>query len=185
MPRMKSAGKKVATKAARANKNAAAEPASAKKTRRRRARGVRKIILGLLAKGPMTRAEIVKAGKISGAALYLHLKALRDEGVVAVDSVSHKLMLGSAAAEAADEGVEEAVAGDTEQAETLPALPVHVPRALHEALDAVLFRLSPIEHASEKILILEQLSRTTPKPVAEILRSLMEDVARLSALKAG
>jgi hypothetical protein len=62
-------------------------------------------------------------------------------------------------------------------------MPANLPRALHQALDAVLYRLSPIERVSEKLLVLEQLSRTTPQPVAEVLQLLIDDVRRFAALK--
>jgi hypothetical protein len=58
-----------------------------------------------------------------------------------------------------------------------------IPQELHEALSAVTFRLSPVARLQEKLVVLDQLARNMPAPVAEVLRSVIDDVARLTSLK--
>lgn len=158
-------------------------PAAKKRRGRRKAQGsVRPTILKLLQGGPLTRTEIMERGKFSQAALYLHLKGLRDEGMIEPDEDNRRLRLTGPI-----DGIEEVaiteVVEQPRQTKSSALMPANLPRALHQALDAVLYRLSPIERVSEKLLVLEQLSRTTPQPVAEVLQLLIDDVRRFAALK--
>ncbi|GEM_PF-2003588 len=153
---------------------------------RRRVGGVRKRILKLLASGPKTRAELLKRGKFSDAALYLNLKSLRDEQLIAEDTATRKLRLASATKPLEGVVVEKAAASKPYKAgRAKTSLPVHVPRELHAALNMVLIRLSPIKRSREKLTVLQQLARTTPAPVSEILSSLIDDVVRLSTVTRG
>jgi DNA-binding transcriptional ArsR family regulator len=145
---------------------------------------VRPRILELLGAGPLTRGELLKRGGFSQASLYLHLKALRKDGIVVPDADNRKLKLAAGAPSIEEVAVAEVIETPRAARPTQPSsalVPAGTARALHEALDAVLSRLSPIDRPAEKLLVLEQLARTTPDPVSEVLQLLIDDVRRLSA----
>ncbi len=169
-------------------KKAPGKPATARKApaNRQPQGSVRPRILELLAAGPITRGELLKRGKFSQASLYLHLKALRKAGTVIPNADNRKLMLaknkGAIEEVSVSEVVESPRASKASASTSSALVPATTARALHEALDSVLSRLSPIARPTEKLLVLEQLASTTPGPVSEVLQLLIDDVRRLSAL---
>jgi hypothetical protein len=182
MPRKANAKAKAAV-----SSKAAKKEAPQKKVVRRRVGGVRKRIMKLLAEGPKTRAELLKHGKFSDAALYLNLKSLRKENLIEEDASNRTLRLasGTTAAPLDGEVVQNGTAYKPQKMgrpkASSASLPIHVPRALQAALSTVTSRLSPIDRPSEKLAVLQELVRTTPAPIAKILDSLADDVKRLSA----
>jgi hypothetical protein len=179
MPRKANAKAKAAV-----SSKAAKKEAPQKKVVRRRVGGVRKRIMKLLAEGPKTRAELLKHGKFSDAALYLNLKSLRKENLIEEDASNRTLRLAAGAAPLDGEVVQNGAAYKPQKVgrpKVLASLPIHVPRALQAALSTVTSRLSPIDRPSEKLAVLQELVRTTPAPIAKILDSLADDVKRLSA----
>jgi DNA-binding transcriptional ArsR family regulator len=172
-----------------------------KAARKKRQTGVRGRVLEILAAGPRSSAELVTEGGFSTASLYLNLKSLKDDGLVESERDGRVVMIrlsGKAAsgkpAPAAKpvavkpiEGVvvsapvEEVIDEPAAEAPKRNAVVLaYVPRDLHEALDGVTRRLSPIEGTQEKLMVLDRLARSLPTPVASVLRSIMDDVARLS-----
>lgn len=167
---------------------AAAKATATPGTRRKRQSGVRGRILKILAAGPVSGPELLKQGKFSPAALYLNLKAMRADGLVDSQRNGRTVMLsltgsGSAAEQAPIEGevVSEQPRPKAKAGSAL--VPALIPQDLHEALNVVAIRLSPVARVQEKLVVLDQLARSMPDPVAEVLRSVIDDVARLTTLK--
>ena len=154
-------------------------------TRRKRQSGVRGRILELLAAGSLAAQDLVDQGGFSPASLYLNLKALKAEGSVdthrdgrvvryqlsgrlddnAVAATSGKpVKAGRGRPSGTSRGVEPALAGTAE---------------LKAALGVLLTRLSPLEDADEKIMVLSQLAGSMPVPVARVLRAVVDDLGRL------
>ena len=176
-------------KTSKASKTKAADAKGPKKVRTRLT-GVRGRVLGLLADGPMTSSELVSKGGFSAASLYLNLKALKKDGMVKTlrsgRSVSIALTGATDATPAADaaSAAPAALPGKRrgrkpKSATTLVA--AYVPRDLHEALEGLTRRLSPIERADEKLRTLDLLARSLPAPVASVLKDIMSDLGRLSS----
>jgi hypothetical protein len=148
------------------------------KPRRPRSNTVRQRILTLLGHGPASRNELIKRGGFSQASLFLNLKALRAEHLIAEDKATRQLRL-----------VADAAAADTSADK--PSAMINVPQTmavavgspeLHLALEVVTVRLAPIDQAAEKVHVLQALSRGAPEPVAEILQLLAQDVSRYAAI---
>lgn len=191
MKTIKAAEKKATSKSAKAGK-------AGKSARRKRQTGVRGLVLDILAAGPRSSAQLVAEGGFSTASLYLNLKSLKDEGLIETERDGRVVMIRlsgkapkvarSAPAAASSERIPvTAVEGEVMDATEEAGVPkrnavvlAYVPRDLHEALDGVTRRLSPIEGTQEKLMVLDRLAQTLPGPVADILRSLMADVTRLS-----
>jgi DNA-binding transcriptional ArsR family regulator len=142
-----------------------------------RVEGVREIMLSLLEKGPLSRGEIVKLGNSRKARFYINLKMLRDEGLIKSDKASKRLYLAGTALPTTVAAAKKAIVGAKAPPQARPTA------ALRDALSSVLFHLTPIVRGREKLMVLEQLAQTTPPPIAEILKLLVADVVRLSALK--
>lgn len=179
---------KASRSAAKKTKSSAAAPV--KKPRRKRQSGVRGRILKILAAGPITGPELLKRGKFSPAALYLNLKAMRAEGLVESQRHGRSVTIGlaqGAAAAAESAPIEGEVVAEQPRAKSggSALVPAMIPQDLHEALNAVAFRLSPVARVQEKLVVLDQLARSMPAPVAEVLRSVIDDVAKLTTLKSG
>lgn len=190
---------KAADKKATNNKKTKAAKAG-KAARRKRQTGVRGLVLDILAAGPRSSAQLVTEGGFSTASLYLNLKSLKDEGLIETERDGRVVMISlsgkarkNVSAVPAPAPVSKArpvvtpVEGEVIEAAETAAVPkrnavvlAYVPRDLHEALDGVTRRLSPIEGTQEKLMVLDRLARTLPGPVADVLRSLMDDVTRLS-----
>lgn len=152
---------------------------------RKRTTGVRARVLALLAQGAMTSSELVAKGGFSAASLYLNLKALKKEGLIrtARQGRSVSISLASGGRASAGEAIEgEVLPPPKPGAKATAALvSAYVPRDLHEALEGLARRLSPVERPQEKLMVLEQLARTMPTPVAAVLQEIMTDLVRLSA----
>lgn len=162
--------------------------AAAKAPRRKRQTGVRRRILKILGAGAVTGPELLKKGRFSPAALYLNLKALRDEGLIDSQRTGRSVVLRLKHGSKAEEEPIEGVVVSDHQPKAKPRassalVPALIPQELHEALSAVTFRLSPVQRVEEKLVVLEQLARNMPAAVSDVLRSVMEDVAKLSTLK--
>ncbi|MBL6750549.1 MAG: hypothetical protein ISP90_08505 [Nevskia sp.] len=132
----------------------------------------------------------MKRGKFSPAALYLNLKAMRAEGLVESQRHGRSVTIGlaqGAAAAAESAPIEGEVVAEQPRAKSggSALVPAMIPQDLHEALNAVAFRLSPVARVQEKLVVLDQLARSMPAPVAEVLRSVIDDVAKLTTLKSG
>ncbi|GAC1620971.1 MAG: hypothetical protein NVS9B10_03290 [Nevskia sp.] len=178
MKTSKTAGSKIKAAAAKAP---AGKP---KKKLRTRLTGVRGRVLGLLADGPLTSSELVSKGGFSAASLYLNLKALKKDGMVKTirNGRSVSISLTGAPEPAAAEGAAMPTPKAAAKTKAKSALvKAYVPRDLHEALEGLTRRLSPIERADEKLRTLEQLARSLPSPVASVLKDIMGDLARLSS----
>jgi len=156
----------------------AAQSTSPRKTP---SKGVRDILLALLADGPKTRAQLLKRGGCSPASMHNHLKELRANGIIVADERNRILSMKAQAAAPLPQ--EELVGEVVEHSSTAGTLVSAVDSHLFKALDALSFRLAPVERAREKLLVLDQLARATPEPVSEILRLVFEDISRLSASK--
>ena len=170
--------------------------------RRKRQSDVRGRILKFLESGPMGGPELLKKGKFSSTALYLNLKALKDEGLIdsrrSGKSVTISLTgathaSAAAADEPADTTIEAevmhehvaeaaAVNADAHAAASSSLVAPMVSKELHDALNAIAFRFSPVDRAQEKLVVLDQLARTMPAPVSAVLRQVIDDVVRLSSL---
>lgn len=171
-----------------------------KAARKKRQTGVRGRVLEILAAGPRSSAELVTEGGFSTASLYLNLKSLKDDGLVESERDGRVVMIrlsgkaasskpAPAAKPVAAKPIEGVVVSApvevidepaTEAPKRNAVVLAYVPRDLHEALDGVTRRLSPIEGTQEKLMVLDRLARSLPTPVASVLRSIMDDVARLS-----
>ena len=171
-----------------ATKNAA-EKKPVVKTRKKRTRqtGVRGRVLSLLASGAMSSSELVAKGGFSAASLYLNLKVLKKEGMVSTRRNGRTVLISLKHGATVDAPIEgEVLSAPKSSRKTSSALvSAYVPRDLHEALEGLARRLSPVDRAQEKLLVLDQLARTMPASVASVLRELMNDVVRLSTDHAG
>lgn len=160
--------------AAKSEPVSAAEGASPR-LRRRRQSNVGDLILKLLAASPLTGQELLKQGKFSAAALYIHAKALRKSRQIAARRDGRQVVFSlvstgrrSATAEAAPEKTAEGVHLSAVSSE------------LQAALDAVTFRLTAAAQLQDKIMVLDQLARNMPPPVSDLLRSTIDDLAKLT-----
>lgn len=160
----------------------ASAAAAATPKRRKRQRGVRARILKILAHGPITNAALRKEGGFTASALYLHIKALREAGLLSSHRDGRYVTL-SLRNGGHGEPLEGEVVADTPRpanSKSSALMPAFVSKELREALNAVAHRLSPVEGAQEKLLVLDQLARTMPAAVSEVLRGVMHDLVKLS-----
>ena len=185
--------KKTKTTTAKAPRGKGAAKAAKSASGRKRQTGVRGLILDLLAAGPKTGSELVAQGGFSVASLYLNLKSLKDDGLIESERVGREVSIrlagGAAPVEASDEGVSAPIEGEIINREEVVVQKTTAVSAayrggdLRSALDQLSARLSPVEGAREKLMVLDQLTRTMPQPIADVLRSLMDDVVRLSTVE--
>ena len=144
--------------------------------RRKRQGGVRGRIIEMLDSGALLAQELLDQGGFSPASLYLNLKALKADGLVDTSregrSVRYLLTGASAAPVTRSPGKRGRKPGA--KAAAAPA------DDLQSALGVLMTRLAPIDKADEKLLVLSQLARSLPGPVAGILESVIEDLSRLS-----
>lgn len=165
-------------------KTAATPAGQPKRKLRKRTTGVRSKVLDLLATGPMTSSDLVAKGGFSAASLYLNLKSLKKDGLIktARNGRSVSISLSPAARAAAEAPIEGEVLPPPKPTAkpTVALVSAYVPRDLHEALEGLARRLSPVDRLEEKLMVLEQLSRTMPAPVAAVLQETMADLVRLS-----
>lgn len=165
---------------------AAKSPAKARPPARKRQTGVRGLVLKLLQGGAMTSSELVSKGGFSAASLYLNLKALKKDGLIVTTRNGRSVMIGLAGTHGeAIEGVVLPVAAKSAAKSGSAVVAAYVPRELHEALEGLQRRLAPVERSEEKLLVLEQLARTMPAPVAAVLQDIMADLLRFTADRTG
>jgi len=162
--------------------------AAPKKTRKRQS-NVRGLILGLLESGPLSSPSLVAQGGFSPASLYLNIKAMKKEGLISAKRNGREVffsLTGKSAGSTEAVSIPErkkAAAKTTKvkPAVTPSAIVAYVPAELHEALNGLTLRLTPVEHVEEKMLVLDQLSASLPPAIGSILSSIREDLARLVA----
>jgi DNA-binding transcriptional ArsR family regulator len=151
---------------------AAEDVGSGRKKKRKRLSGVRGRVLELLASGPMSSAQLVSAGGFSAASLYLNLKSLKKDGLVDTRrdgrSVVISLVAGGGAASPAAPARR---VSRTARASGPATVPAYVPRDLAQALESLSHRLSPVARLDDKLLVLQQLSRSLQQPVAGLLQA--------------
>lgn len=174
--------RKTATKSNRVARQSAPKagaPITAKRTRAR-AGEVPARILEALASGPKSRPQLQTAAGCSTASLYLHLKALRTRGQIVI--AGRRTPVALAKASAATTGSKERALPVLKPKPTtaMIAAPVYVAGPLHDALEAVALRFEAPERIGEKLHTLEQLARTMPTAVAEVLTAIHTDLLRLS-----
>ncbi|MDB5988231.1 MAG: transcriptional regulator [Nevskia sp.] len=176
-----------AARTAATKKTKAAPVAPKKATRRKRQTGVRARILAILAAGPITNSELQRKGRFTPSAQYLHLKALRQQGVLDSKRNGRSVTLrlkGKAHSRSVEEPIDAVVVQETPRRATSSALvPARMSPELHEALNAVAFRLRPVERVEEKLLVLDQLARSMPPTVSGVLHAVMADLVKLSTLQ--
>lgn len=151
--------------------------------RRKRQSGVRGRIVEMLGTGPMLAQDILERGGFSPASLYLNLKALKAENVVDTTregrSVRYTLTgaAGEGAPAVASEGKSRKKPGRKAGSKKAAA-----PAAgdLKGALGVLMARLAPIDKVDEKLMVLNQLAGSLPGPVSGILKSVIDDLSRLS-----
>jgi len=150
--------------------------------RRKRQSGVRGRILELLATGSLAAQDLVDQGGFSPASLYLNLKALKAAGSVDTlrdGRVVRYQLTGALGSEAAAAKPAKAARGRPNRTSSDIAPALTATAELKAALGVLLTRLSPIEDADEKIMVLSQLAGSMPAPVARVLRAVVDDLDRL------
>ena len=177
MPRKKATKSKRTTRQTVAK---AVELVIAKRTRTRTGE-VPARILEALASGPKSRSQLQAAAGCSPASLYLHLKALNARGQIVV--VGRRAPIALAKPSAATTGPKEPalpVLKSKPVTAAMVAAPVYVAGPLHDALEAVAQRFEAPERIGEKLHTLEQLAKTLPTAVADVLTAIHADLLRLS-----
>ncbi|WP_273454663.1 ArsR/SmtB family transcription factor [Nevskia ramosa] len=142
----------------------------------------------MLGTGPMLAQDILERGGFSPASLYLNLKALKSEGVVDTtrEGRSVRYTLTGAAAAASEGSVVVASEGKIRKKPGRKAGSKNknaaAPAAgdLKGALGVLMARLAPIDKVDEKLMVLNQLAGSLPGPVSSILKSVIDDLSRLS-----
>jgi len=139
-------------------------------------------ILAALATGPKTSAQLLKSGGFSVASLYLNLKQLKAEHRVIGGGRGGAIRLAEAVASAAPAATARPALPVLKPAPTGPVVMLsdYVSGPLHDALESVSARFAAPDRIGEKLHTLEQLARSLPAPVAEVLLSIREDLLRLS-----
>ena len=176
MPRTK------ATKSKRATRQSAPKavaPVTAKRTHAR-AGEVPARILEALASGPKSRPQLQAAAGCSIASLYLHLKALHAHGQIAIAGRRAPIALAKPSATTTGPKERALPVLKPKPATAMIAAPVYVAGPLHDALEAVAHRFEAPERIGEKLHTLEQLAKTLPTAVAEVLTAIHADLLRLS-----
>ncbi|WP_293373057.1 helix-turn-helix domain-containing protein [Nevskia sp.] len=156
--------------------------------RRKRQSGVRGRILDLLSSGPMLAQDILDKGGFSPASLYLNLKALKSDGSVDTTREGRAVryaLTGTPGTEGEPVAAAKPAKGKRGRKPkgTVKAVGGKIASAsgdLKDALGVLMARLSPIENASEKMMVLSQLAGSLPAPVAKILNSVIDDLGRLA-----
>lgn len=174
---------KTKTRSKKAGKVMTSETSS---PRRKRQSGVRGRIVEMLGTGPMLAQDILERGGFSPASLYLNLKALKSEGVVDTTREGRSVRYTLTGAAASEDSVVVASevkirkkpgrkAGSKNKNIAAPAA-----GDLKGALGVLMARLAPIDKVDEKLMVLNQLAGSLPGPVSSILKSVIDDLSRLS-----
>lgn len=138
-------------------------------------------ILSSLATGPKTRAQLIKAGQLSAPVFYLNLKQLKETNQITVEGRKGLIRLVGTAATVTPEVQSKSLPVlRPETSSRVAVIPQYVSGDLHDALEAVNARFVAMDRVGEKLHTLEQLSRTLPGPVAEVLKLIHGDLLRLS-----
>ncbi len=138
----------------------------------------------MLGTSPMLAQDILERGGFSPASLYLNLKALKSEGVVDTTREGRSVRYTLTGAAASEGSV--AVASEGKIRKKPGRKPggkkVAAPAAgdLKGALGVLMARLAPIDKVDEKLMVLNQLAGSLPGPVSSILKSVIDDLSRLS-----
>ncbi len=157
--------------------------------RRKRQSGVRGRIIDMLSSGPMLAQDILDKGGFSPASLYLNLKALKSDGSVDTTREGRAVRYaltgtpgteGETAAVAAKPAKGKRGRKPKGTVKVAASKPSSASGDLKDALGVLMARLSPIENASEKMMVLSQLAGSLPSPVAKILNSVIDDLGRLA-----
>lgn len=152
--------------------------------RRKRQSGVRGRIVEMLGTGPMLAQDILERGGFSPASLYLNLKALKSEGVVDTTREGRSVRYTLNGAAASEASVVVAPEGKIRKKPSRKpgSKKVVAPVAgdLKGALGVLMARLAPIDKVDEKLMVLNQLAGSLPGPVSSILKSVIDDLSRLS-----
>ena len=175
---------KAARPAAKKTKTVAAAPKKA--ARRKRQTGVRERILEILAAGPINNSELQRKGRFTPSALYLHLRALRQQGLLDSKRSGRTVTLrlkNKSHSRAAEEPIDAVVVHEAPRSNSSALVPARMSPELHEALGAVAFRLRPVERVEEKLLVLDRLANSMPPSVAGVLHAVMEDLVKLTTLQ--
>ncbi len=153
--------------------------------RRKRQSGVRGRIVEMLGTGPLLAQDILERGGFSPASLYLNLKALKAEGVVDTTREGRSVrytLTGDSASEASPAAVASEPKTRKKAGRKAGSKNVAKPAVgdLKGALGVLMARLAPIDKVDEKLMVLEQLAGSLPGPVSGILKSVIDDLSRLS-----
>lgn len=156
---------------------------------RKRVGNVRGLILGLLESGPRSSAALVAEGGFSPAAVFLNIRALKQEGLVAATRQGREVLFsltGAAPQPAAAAPVKPAKKAPIRAVPIRPAATkavvlAYVPSELHAALNGLTRQLAPVEALADKLRVLDTLGRTLPAPIAAVLGSIAEDLQRIAA----
>lgn len=145
--------------------------------RRRRQSKVADLILNLLAGSPLSGQELLKQGKFSPGALYLNVRALRKAGRIEGRRDGRRVVFSLV-----DGGGRPAAAANavTQGASASAASSARLTPELQQALDAVTLRLSATGRLQEKLNVLGHLARNMQSPASALLRSTLDDLARLT-----
>ncbi len=190
MPR-KTTRSKPAMSQSIATKRKSSKPMAAtvavKKKNARRSRGfkgaAKASILASLASGPKTRQQLIEAGAMTVSSFYLNLKQLQDEKQIVVGGRGGLVQLIKTVGDessAAKPQKASLPALRARPASSMTVIPQFVSGPLHDALEAVNARFVAVERIGEKLHTLEQLSRTLPSPVAEVLMAVHSDLMKMS-----
>jgi DNA-binding transcriptional ArsR family regulator len=165
---------------AKKTSKAAESVAAGRGKKRKRLSGVRGRVLELLGSGPMSSAELVAAGGFSAASLYLNLKSLKKDGLVDTRRDGRRVII-TLVAGASAPAAPAARTSRTARTSAPAAVPAYVPRDLAQALESLSHRLSPIARLDDKLLVLQQLSRSLQHPVAGLLQDIVTDLKRIGS----
>lgn len=149
---------------------------TAAKTQRKYQKGVRELILKLLASGPASKSELVKRGKFSRASLQIHLNTLEADGFLHREGNRPIIFSLAPGKVAGNEPAprKAAHAGDDDFHGGAVVLPTVRPD-LHETLDVLDRRLAANTRMQDKLIALERLATIMPAPIADLLREIRDD----------
>lgn len=148
---------------------------AAVKPKRRYSTNVRERVLELLGKSALTREQLVAKGRFSPASLNIHLRALRREGRLATRG-KHPIVFSLRPVP-----TEEPEVLNPEPGPATATLAAAAPMRA-DALDAVDRRLGPKHRFQEKLMTLERLAASLPRPIAQVLEEIRRDYLRHEGL---
>ncbi len=149
-------------------------------TKRLRATDVSALILDALSSGPKSRPQLQAAAGCATSSLYRHLSILHTNKQIVVKDRRAPIELAKPASVAAKVPEPKLPVLAAKPANAVVAAPVYVAGALHDALQAVSHRFEAPSHIGEKLHTLEQLSKSMPAAIADVLTAIHADLLRLS-----